>query len=493
MEPILPYPRSGPWDYPAILAGRGPPLVRPQFDVESSLSRVTPIDRPHPQPAVLVDRSQSDSGAAIAPLLSFFVPGLGQAYNRQMVLAGLLALPVVIIAIGAALVLLLPDVDIFIHLLDIRFLVALIVLDVALLAWRAVAIVQAYAARRDPQRRAPMAITIGLLLIAVGMHAAPAIYAVKAIDTLNSVALGGADAGYRGPAGSLSGGRNVLPPPSVHPEVVSGERVNFLLVGVDSGFNRPHALTDTMLVVSIDPDGTSAMISVPRDLYGAPLPDGTTYDEKLNRLMSDADADPERFPSGGVGTLKAVIGDILGLDIHYFAAVNLTGFKDAVDAIGGVDITVERAIADPVYSEDGELEPGFYVEPGTYHMDGPFALAYVRSRHGPGDSDFTRADRQQELLTAIRDKLTAGNLVGLLPALLDVVKNTISTDIPAARMPSLARAIQQTDVTQLERTVIQPPLVTVDEDPFAGYILRPDLDAIRALTDQLLAGEADGT
>jgi polyisoprenyl-teichoic acid--peptidoglycan teichoic acid transferase len=326
----------------------------------------------------------------------------------------------------------------------------------------------------------------------VGMHAVPAVYAVKAIDTLNSVALGGGDAGYRGPAGSLSGGRNVLPPPSVHPEVVEGERVNFLLVGVDSGFDRPHALTDTMLVVSVDPDGASAMISIPRDLFGAPLPDGTTYDQKLNMLMSEAEGDPERFPAGGVGTLKEVVGDILGLEIHYFAAVNLIGFKAAVDAIGGVDITVERAIADPVYSEDGFLEPGFYIEPGTYHMDGAFALAYVRSRHGPGDSDFTRAERQQQLLTTIREKLTAGNLVGALPALLDVVKNTISTDIPSARIPSLARAVQEADMTQLERTVIQPPLVMVDQDPIAGYILRPDLDAIRELTETLLAGETTG-
>lgn len=457
------------------------------------MSRVAPIDRAHPQPAVLVERTRPDAGAAIAPLLSFVVPGLGQAYNRQMLLASMLALPVVIIAIGAAVVLLLLDVDVISYLLDIRVLVALIVLYVALLGWRAVAIIQAYAARRGSQRRrTPIAITAGLLLIAVAMHTVPAIYAAKAIDTLNSVALGGGDAGYRGPAGSISGGRNVLPPPSVHPEVVEGERVNFLLVGVDSGFDRPHALTDTMLVVSVDPDATSAMISIPRDLYGAPLPDGTTYDQKLNMLMSEADGNPDRFPSGGVGTLKEVVGDILGIEIHYFAAVNLIGFKDAVDAIGGVDITVKRAIADPVYSEDGELEPGFYIEPGTYHMDGPFALAYVRSRHGPGDTDFTRADRQQQLLTTIREKL-AGNLVGSLPALLDVVKNTISTDIPSARIPSLARAIQQADMTQLERTVIQPPLVSVDEDPIAGYILRPDLDAIRELTDELLAAESDGT
>jgi LCP family protein required for cell wall assembly len=264
-------------------------------------------------------------------------------------------------------------------------------------------------------------------------------------------------------------------------------------VGVDSGFDRTWALTDTMLVVSVDADGTSAMISIPRDLYGVPLPDGTPYEAKLNQLMSEADADPERFPAGGVGTLKEVIGDLLGIPIHYFAAINLTGFKEAVDAIDGVDITVTRAIADPLYSEDGFQEPGFYVDPGRYHMDGAFALAYVRSRHGPGDSDFTRAERQQELLTAIRDKLTAGNLVVSLPGLLDAVKNTISTDIPSARIPSLARAVQEDDVSSLQRAVIQPPLVVPEEHPVAGYILRPDFEAILDLADDLLAGEREGT
>jgi LCP family protein required for cell wall assembly len=457
------------------------------------LSRVARIDRVEAPSAVTFERPPRDAAAGVAALLSFVIPGLGQAYNRQIVLAWLLALPVLILAAGAALMFVLPGVNVLSHLLDIRFLAALIVLDLALLGWRAVAIVQAFAARRVSRRRgAATYVTAGLVLIAVAMHAVPALYVAKAIDTLNSVSLGGGDAGFRSPGGSVSGGRNVLPGPSTHPDVLDGARVNFLLVGVDSGFGRDWALTDTMLVVSIDPDGTSAMISVPRDLYGAPLPDGTTFDEKLNGLMAAAEADPELFPSGGVGTLKEVIGDILGIEIHYFAAINQEGFRDAVNAIGGVDITVDRAIADPIYSEDGFQEPGFYVEPGTYHMEGAFALAYVRSRHGPGDSDFTRAERQQQVLTAIRDKLTAGNLLLSLPGLLDAVKNMISTDIPSSRISTLARAIQEADVSLLEHAVIQPPLVTPDEDPIAGYVLRPDLAAIRQLTRDLLAEDGGG-
>lgn len=455
---------------------------------EPPLSRTAQADhlRPHP---IAASTAGWDGRAAAAAALSFLVPGLGQAYNHQPVLAWLLVVPVLLLVLMIGLALVLPDVSIVTRFLDIRFLVAVIVLDGALLGWRLVAIIQAYAQRQRWGRRGAALYVVGVLVLAtLAMHAVPAYYAVKTIDTLNAVALGGDDGGFSGDDSGLGGGVS-FPIPSTHPEVSGGERVNLLLVGVDSGFGRPQALTDTMLVVSIDSDGRSAMISVPRDLYGAPLPDGRTFGAKLNSLFSTAESDPENYPLGGVGTLKVAIGDLLGLKIHYFAAVNLIGFKQAIDAIGGVNITVARRISDPIYSEDGIEGPGFYLDPGRYHMDGSLALAYVRSRHGPGDSDFTRAERQQEVLTAVRNKLTAGNLLVGLPGLLDAVKNTISTDIPSARLPALAQAVQDADMSQVERAVIQPPLVTPESDPVAGYILHPDLEAIRALVREFTADQ----
>jgi len=429
------------------------------------------------------------SGGPLAAFLSFLVPGLGQAYNGQPLLAMLLAAPVVLIAALAGLAALSPNISVITHLLDIRFLVGLVVLDIALLGWRGVAILQAYVERRTPGRWSRGTYFVaGLLLVVVAMHAVPAAYAAKAIDTLNSVSQGGDGGGFSGDTGGGLGDGDSLPIPTDQPEVGSGERVNILLIGVDSGYGRNHALTDTMLVVSIDPDGTSAMLSVPRDLYGVPLGDGRTFNAKLNELLSTAERDAAAYPSGGVGTLKSAIGELLGLPIHYFAAVNLSGFKEAIDAIGGVDVTVERAIADPVYSEDGVEGAGFYIEAGDYHMDGSLALAYVRSRHGPGDNDFTRAERQQQLLTAVQEQLTAGNLLLSLSSLMDAVKNTIATDIPSNRISALAQAVQDTDTSQLARAVIQPPLVQPESHPVAGYILHPDLSAIRALVRDFVAG-----
>lgn len=436
-----------------------------------------PVRAPSPNPR-----------APLAALLSFLFPGLGQAYNGERGLAGLLATPILLLVAAIVAILLLSPSRLFGRLFDYRFLIGLIVLDLVLLGWRIIAVVQAHCHRERPTPRSWATWVTAVLLTAVlAMHVLPAYYAVKAIDTLDAVALGGSHGGQLGDILPIVSGQ---PEPSVQPDVTVGERVNILLVGVDYLPSRGTQLTDTMLVVSLDPNGKhSAMISVPRDLYGVPLPGGGSFNEKLNALMVLAGEDPKKYPLGGVGTLKATIGLLLGLRIHYFAAINLLGFKQTVDSIGGVDITVERTVNDPTYYNEFDQPEPLYIRPGTYHMNGHLALAFVRSRKGIGDSDFTRADRQQQLLEAMRAKLTAGNLLLALPGLLDAVKNTIATDVPSSRLAELAAAVQGADMSQLQRIVLQPPEY-MRADPFssAGYILVPDLKAIRAIGEQLLNG-----
>lgn len=442
------------------------------------------MDRPVARP---LGPPHSGERASLAAFLSFLFPGLGQAYNGQSSLAWLLAVPVLVLVAASVLVLLAGTPVLLARLFDVRFLLGLMLLDAVLLAWRLVAVMQAHGHRARPALRSGATwATSVVVVLTLAMHLLPAYYAVKAIDTIGTVAL-------RNRVGDLHDsfpGFGALTEPSGQPDVEAGERVNFLLVGVDSGPGRTTALTDTMLVVSVDADGgASAMISVPRDLYGVLLPDGTPFNRKLNSLMAYAGAHKADFPLGGVGTLKATIGQLLGVQIHYFAAINLIGFKQTVDSIGGVDITVERAIRDATYVDEFGTRVGFYLKAGTHHMNGRTALAFVRSRKGAGDNDFTRADRQQQLLTAIREKLTAGNLLLALPGLLDAVKNTIATDVPGGRLAELASAVQRADMSQLRRIVLQPPEY-MRADPFssAGYVLIPNFEAIRAIGEQLLSG-----
>ena len=428
---------------------------------------------------------RADPRASAAAFLSFLFPGGGQAYNGQWALASLLAAPIVLVIVLVALVMGSGPTGRLIGALDARVLVALIVLDLALLGWRLVAIVQAHARRARLGWKAwPTWLTIGLVVVTAAMHAVPAYYAAKAVDTIGTVALEG--------GGALldeRSGRDVhIPPPSFEPELGLGERITVLLVGVDFAPGRENELTDTMLVASLDPDtGRGAMVSVPRDLYGVPLGDGRVYNAKLNGLMQVANSDPATFPLGGPATLKAAISELLGVPIHYVAAIDIEGMRDVVDTIGGVDIVNERAIDDPRYHDTFTGQRGFFLAAGPHHLDGTTAMAYVRSRLGAGDSDFTRAARQQQVLTAIAEKLSAGSLLVTLPGLLDAVKGNVATDIPADRFGDIAAEIADANLACVQRVVLTPDdgYVTVAQDPIAGYILHPNFEAIRDLAQRL--------
>jgi LCP family protein required for cell wall assembly len=421
---------------------------------------------------------RTDPRSAAAAALSFVFPGLGQGYNGRWLLAALLAIPVMLV-LGLGVAALAGGSSAVTRLLDARVLVVLIVLNVALLGWRLVAILQAHVDRdRLSIRRWPTWVTLALVLVTLGMHALPAWYAVKAIDTLDSVALEG--------GGQLLDervGRDVeIPEPSDQPEL--GERVSVLLLGIDFAPGREHHLTDTMMVATLDPASDEvAMISVPRDLYGVPLGDGRIYNAKLNSLFSTASADPQTYPLGGPGTLKAAIGALFDTRIHYFAAIDMEGMSQLIDSVGGVDVVVERAIDDPRYYDSASGQRGFWIGAGPQHLDGRTAMAYIRSRQAAGENDFTRAARQQQVLAAIGQELTAGNLIVSLPALLDTARDNVATDIPSRRIPEIAAAAEEADLRHAERVVLTPDegYVLVDADSAAGYVLYPDLDAIRAL------------
>ena len=202
-----------------------------------------------------------------------------------------------------------------------------------------------------------------------------------------------------------------------------GQRINVLVVGVDSTDTRSATLTDTMMVVSLDPVGGSvSMVSIPRDLVNVPLGNGDTYGPKLNSLMSYADRHPDAFPNGGLWALQDAAGALLGIPIHYYATMDMSGFIAMVDAVGGVDVNVKKGFEDPKYDGYGTDQRGFSITAGKHHLNGIEALAYARVRKAKGESDFTRAARQQEILAALRKKATSGgSLFWQLPDLLKAV------------------------------------------------------------------------
>ncbi|MGH2513710.1 MAG: LCP family protein [Candidatus Limnocylindrales bacterium] len=279
-------------------------------------------------------------------------------------------------------------------------------------------------------------------------------------------------------------------PPSSAPSVAptaGPQRITILLMGIDSGTGRDTALTDTMIVVSLDPvTKTVSMISVPRDMVNVPLPDGRVFSAKINSLDSFARHNPKQFPgSNGTGhdVLMAALGTLLNIKIDYYAAVNLQGFVNVVNTLGGVDVNVAHGFCDPTYDMYG-YPNGFSITAGHHHLNGYAALAYARVRKASGESDFTRAARQQELLNGLRDAIVKGGFLKDPVGLLRAIGQTLSTNVPRSILPDLADDMAAIGRNQTYRAVIDHPLVKPGSD-YRGSIQLPDLKAIRALAAQM--------
>ena len=136
---------------------------------------------------------------------------------------------------------------------------------------------------------------------------------------------------------------------------------------------------------------------------------------------------PDDFEDEPLAALMKEVGFLIGAPIHYFAAIDLAGFREAIDLVGGVTIDNPKAINDSRYDWlDGRF--GFKLSAGEHKLDGKTALAYVRSRQGVGDSDFQRARRQQQVLLALRTELTKPDRLPELPQIIETAGDSVRTN-----------------------------------------------------------------
>ncbi len=281
--------------------------------------------------------------------------------------------------------------------------------------------------------------------------------------------------------------------PPFEPTPAPSQRINILITGMDSSHDRNHSLTDTMIVASIDPvDRTVALLSFPRDISDFPLWFGGRYGGKLNSLFTYSRLNPSRFEGvGGLPALAKELGYLAGVPIQYFASINLDGFQELIDLVGGVDVVNPKPIDDPQYDWlDGTH--GFTLPAGPVHLDGRIGLAYVRSRYGVGDNDYTRAARQQQVLAALRKKLTDPAVLLKLPQLIDAAASMIRTNFPSDRvddMLGLAREIKDQDI---DKIVLGPPYVYHPPTSSTGGIWtsRLVMDRLAALSIQLFGNDS---
>lgn len=257
-------------------------------------------------------------------------------------------------------------------------------------------------------------------------------------------------------------------------------RINVLVLGVDKSL----ALADSIEVVSLDPvNHTLAMVSVPRDLYVSVPGNGRSkinavYGYGMTKCQKTNSCDPA--VDGGGELMKDTVSQILNVPIQYFIRLDFDGFTKIVDAIGGIQVNVDKPISDPLYPDTQErgYSP-FYISAGLHTLDGKTALKYARSRETT--SDFDRSRRQQQVISAVKDKALSANVLTNPKKLTDIISTLgshLRTDLQPSEMVQLAGLIKDVPSGQLTSEVLDTspdgPLQATT-DPSAGYIIYPKL------------------
>ncbi len=256
----------------------------------------------------------------------------------------------------------------------------------------------------------------------------------------------------------------------------SSGKINILLLGTGGEGHEGGDLTDSIMIASIDQEKKKVnFVSIPRDLYVVEKDLGEAFigsngGMRINDMYFLA---KKKFQNSQLAleTAKNKIEEITGINIQYYVKVDFGGFKDIVDAIGGVDIYVPEAINDPTYpkGETGLYET-FFIAQGQQHLDGEMALKYARSRHTT--SDFSRSQRQQQILFAIKEKAQKENILGSagkIEEIYEAVKSTIETNLTTRELISLAEAGMD-----MKRSSISNYLISDDPSTCGGFLYTPE-------------------
>jgi LCP family protein required for cell wall assembly len=237
-------------------------------------------------------------------------------------------------------------------------------------------------------------------------------------------------------------------------------RLNLLVLGGDSTSDG-GLTTNTMIVISIDTTtGKTVLFGLPRNLHNAPIPAdnplhaiyptgyrcGTqarscllsglySEAEVANAGLFDGEADP------GLTTLRGSVGEITGLEVNYYLLVDLIGFEQVVDALGGIDLNVgPEPVPIPDLDADGNpLPPDAstrYIPSGRQHLTGEEALAFTRVRRTDASSDDKWLLRQRSVISAVVDRADPVNLLLSYLEVASSASDAIHTDVPVELLPA---------------------------------------------------------
>lgn len=271
-------------------------------------------------------------------------------------------------------------------------------------------------------------------------------------------------------------------------------RYNILLMGGDAGAGRTGLRPDSLTVASVHAEtGETVLFSLPRNLeeFSFPqyspmrklYPNGFTCDQDacmLNAVYTTAAENAGLYPGvrdpGALATVEAVEW-ITGLDINYYALVDLNGFKALVDAVGGINVDIMK----PVPVGGGSTEVSRYIEPGTgVHLNGQDALWFARSRHG--SDDYERMARQKCVMNAMLNQLDPVTVALKFTEIAGAGKEVMSSNIPTGETDRLVELAMKARATKIRSVAFVPPKI---------YPGAPDFHVIRTTVAERIA-ESEG-
>lgn len=437
------------------------------------------------------------SRPGIAAALSALLPGLGQVRLGARRRGALIALPFVgIIVIGVAAVIL--DLHGAIDtILRPGILVGVLLLVVAMGAYHFGAVVDAFflgrrlaavppppAGGQPPVRRRGLGspLLIASLAGVVALYGVIELVGVRAYQATTAIFVD-PSSGFEIPAASFApkpnptpgeiptGPVTAPPPPTATPEPVPGwaqdGRLNLLLIGSDAGPRRWMARMDSINVLSVEvATGRVALFSIWRYTGNVPLPPESAGAFKngrfpgwLNALYVYAMGHPDQFPGGDARGFRATAGavqELVGVPLDGAIVVNLNGFVDLVDAIGGLWVDIPFSVHDssyPLSNGSGYIEVNFSA--GCQKLNGERALEYARTRHQ--DSDFGRMRRQQRVIVSVARQLDPLAMLPRVPKLLEIARDNLWTTIAPDEIADMAALAARADKKDVQYYLFWPP------------------------------------
>jgi len=247
------------------------------------------------------------------------------------------------------------------------------------------------------------------------------------------------------------------------------EWINLLFLGIPGQSNNAPFLTDTIIVGSYNQKTKKGfMVSIPRDLV-VKDPSSNSY-RKINSI----------YQQYGLEEIQKTLKKITGLSFDYSIVLDLDAVKEIIDQIGGIDVFVEKDIYDPAFPGPNNSYQLFTLKKGWQHLDGETALKYLRTRHDPG-GDFSRMQRQQKVLAALKDKISSLHPLWDFNVVLDIFKtisNHLETNLSLTHIKALWAIIKDINLENINFKVLDGStgLIVSDSMMFGNekaYILKP--------------------